>query len=125
MLLSLTIASPPFIDRRPGSPSVLSSMIVSIEQHVDYIADIILKMRAEGRRTVEATPAAQAEWVAHVNELASGDVMKTHPSCSSWYLGANIPGKTRVFMPYIGGVGKYRAECDEVVRAGYKGFVFK
>jgi cyclohexanone monooxygenase len=99
-------------------------MIVSIEQHVDFIADLFLKMQKEGDQSVAASQAAQDEWVDHVNELSKSDLVKSHSSCNSWYLGANIPGKPRVFMPYVGGVGRYRQECEEIVAAGYKGFVF-
>ena len=74
---------------------------------------------------MQASPKAQEDWVEHVNELASGDIIKTAPSCNSWYLGANIPGKTRVFMPYVGGVGMYKKECEEIVKDGYKGFLFE
>eukprot|EP01046_Picozoa_sp_COSAG06_P041958 COSAG06_NODE_5280_length_3590_cov_2.803208_4_plen_139_part_00 len=96
-------------------------MIVSIEQHVDFIADLFLKMQKEGDQSVAASQAAQDEWVDHVNELSKSDLVKSHSSCNSWYLGANIPGKPRVFMPYVGGVGRYRQECEEIVAAGYKG----
>ncbi len=105
----------------PGSPSVLSNMIVSIEQHVDWIADCIAHMRDRGLSTIEATPEAEEKWIAHVNEAAEG-TMLTAPSCNSWYLGANIPGKPRIFMPYVGGVGEYRRECDEIAARGYEGF---
>ena len=103
---------------------VLSSMLVSIEQHVDFIADVIIHMRGKQLATVQPTAEAQEQWVEHVNELATKDIVKTAPTCNSWYLGANIPGKSRVFMPYVGGVGRYRAECDAVVAEGYKGFAF-
>jgi cyclohexanone monooxygenase len=105
----------------PGSPSVLSNMIVSIEQHVDWIADCIRHMEQHQLQTIEATEQAVEEWVAHVNEVAAG-TMFTAPSCNSWYLGANIEGKPRIFMPYVGGVGVYREKCDEVVSNHYEGF---
>jgi cyclohexanone monooxygenase len=108
----------------PGSPSVLSNMIVSIEQHVDWIADLITYLDRHELNTIEATVEAEDEWIAHVNEVASG-TMFTAPSCNSWYLGANIPGKPRIFMPYVGGVGEYRRKCDEVVAKGYEGFVLE
>jgi cyclohexanone monooxygenase len=104
----------------PGSPSVLSNMIVSIEQHVDWIADCLAYMRAEGIATIETTEATQEEWMAHV--AAVGD-RTLFPRAASWYMGANVPGKPRVFMPYIGGVGTFRAKCDEVAANGYEGFV--
>ncbi len=105
----------------PGSPSVLSNMIVSIEQHVDWIAECIAHLDANGLSRVEPEAEAQEAWVAHVNETAEG-TMLTAPSCQSWYLGANIPGKPRIFMPYVGGVGEYRKTCDEIVADGYRGF---
>jgi cyclohexanone monooxygenase len=108
-----------FMITGPGSPSVLSNMIVSIEQHVDWIADCV---RALGNRQldcIEPTLSAQNTWVDHVNEVAHTTL---YPSAASWYMGANIPGKPRVFMPYIGGVGAYRQKCDEVAAKGYDGF---
>jgi cyclohexanone monooxygenase len=106
----------------PGSPSVFSNMIISIEQHVEWIADCMVRLRALRCETIEATPAAEDAWVEHVNALAS---MTLYPQANSWYLGANIPGKPRVFMPYVGGVGAYREKCDEVAAAGYEGFVLR
>jgi cyclohexanone monooxygenase len=108
-----------FIVTGPGSPSVLSNMIVSIEQHVDWIADCLAFMRNRGLATIEATHDAEAQWVAHVNEVAE---MTLYPQANSWYMGANIPGKPRIFMPYIGGVGVYRRICDGVAAKGYEGF---
>ncbi|MFT4116286.1 flavin-containing monooxygenase [Bradyrhizobium sp.] len=109
-----------FIITGPGSPSVLSNMIVSIEQHVDWIADCLVHMRKDGLATMEAGRDAEEKWVAHVNEVAHGTL---YPQANSWYMGANIPGKPRIFMPYIGGVGVYRRICDEVAAKGYEGFV--
>jgi cyclohexanone monooxygenase len=103
----------------PGSPSVLSNMIVSIEQHVDWIADCLAYLRAHGRTAIEAIVAAEDAWVAHVNEVGHATL---YPLANSWYMGANIPGKPRIFMPYIGGVGVYRQFCDEVAAKGYEGF---
>jgi cyclohexanone monooxygenase len=108
-----------FMITGPGSPSVLSNMLVSIEQHVDWISDCIAFMRERGHTIIEATTDAEEQWVAHVNEVAQ---MTLYPQASSWYMGANIPGKPRVFMPYIGGVGAYRRICDEVAAKGYRGF---
>jgi cyclohexanone monooxygenase len=98
---------------------VLSNMIVSIEQHVDWIADCIDRMRAQGQEAIEATPAAQEAWVAHVNEVGHATL---YPRANSWYMGANIPGKPRIFMPYIGGVWTYRQICNDVAAKGYEGF---
>ena len=109
-----------FIVTGPGSPSVLSNMIVSIEQHVDWIADGLVHLRRHCLATMEASREAEEKWVAHVNEVASGTL---YPQANSWYMGANIPGKPRIFMPYIGGVGVYRRICDEVAAKGYDGFV--
>jgi cyclohexanone monooxygenase len=109
-----------FVITGPGSPSVLSNMIVSIEQHVDWISDCLAYLRAHGAERIEATVAAEDKWVAHVNEVAHGTL---YPQANSWYMGANIPGKPRIFMPYIGGVGVYRRICDEVVAKSYEGFV--
>jgi cyclohexanone monooxygenase len=108
-----------FVITGPGSPSVLSNMIVSIEQHVDWIADCLAWMRSRGFEALEAKQDAEDEWVAHVNEVASTTL---YPQANSWYMGANIPGKPRIFMPYIGGVGAYRQICNEVAAKGYEGF---
>jgi cyclohexanone monooxygenase len=111
-----------FIITGPGSPSVLSNMIVSIEQHVDWITDCIAWMRARGLDTMEADKAAEDKWVAHVNEVAHTTL---YPQANSWYMGANIPGKPQIFMPYIGGVGTYRKICDDVAAKGYEGFAMR
>ena len=103
----------------PGSPSVLSTMTVSIEQHVEWITDCLVALRDEGQATIEAEPDAEDAWVAHVNDLAA---QKLYDRANSWYLGANVVGKPRVFMPYTGGVGTYRAVCDAVAANGYEGF---
>jgi len=101
---------------------VLSNMLCSIEQHCDWIADCIGYLREHDIATIEADKQAEEQWVSHVREVASGTMLTT-PSCNSWYLGVNIPGKPRVFMPYVGGVGAYRARCDDVARNGYAGFI--
>jgi cyclohexanone monooxygenase len=111
-----------FIITGPGSPSVLSNMIVSIEQHVDWITDCISYMGERGLYTIEAEQAAEEKWVAHVNEVAYTTL---YPQANSWYMGANIPGKVRIFMPYIGGVGRYRQICNDVASSGYEGFAMK
>jgi cyclohexanone monooxygenase len=108
-----------FIVTGPGSPSVLSNMIVSIEQHVDWISDCLGHLRERGLDCIEATRAAEDNWVVHVNEVAQGTL---YPQANSWYMGANVPGKPRIFMPYIGGVGVYRQICNDVVAKGYEGF---
>ena len=103
----------------PGSPSVLTNMIVSIEQHVDWIANCISHMRANGLVSIEPTQEAQDTWVETVNVIAD---FTLYPSCNSWYLGANVPGKSRVFMPYIG-FPSYVEKCDQVVANNYEGFL--
>jgi len=108
-----------FMITGPGSPSVLSNMMVSIEQHVDWIADALEHLRTHDLETIEPTELAETEWVAHGNEFASLTLM---PTANSWYMGANVPGKPQVFLPYPGGVDRYRAACDEVVDRGYLGF---
>jgi cyclohexanone monooxygenase len=108
-----------FMVTGPGSPSVLSNMIVSIEQHIDWISDCIAAMGQRQMDVIEATPAAEEGWIAHVNEVAN---MTLYPQANSWYVGANVEGKARVFMPYPGGVGVYRQLCNDVVAKGYEGF---
>ncbi len=108
-----------FIVTGPGSPSVLVNMVIGIEQHVDWIADCIDHLRRHGKAGIEATPEAEDHWVRHVNDEAD---LTLFPKAASWYLGANIPGKPRVFMPYVGGIGRYRKKCDEVAARGYEGF---
>jgi len=119
--LGLMVAGFPnmFLITGPGSPSVLSNMMVSIEQHVDWVADCIVYQRAHDVACIEATQRAEDEWVAHVNEVAHNTL---YPQANSWYMGANIPGKPRVFLPYIGGIPAYRAICNEVAANGYRGF---
>jgi cyclohexanone monooxygenase len=111
-----------FIITGPGSPSVLSNMIVSIEQHVDWIADCLAYMGEHGLDTMEASKEAEDKWVDHVNEVAYATL---YPQANSWYMGANVPGKPRIFMPYIGGVGPYRQICNEVAAKGYEGFTLQ
>ncbi|MDT0275492.1 flavin-containing monooxygenase [Blastococcus goldschmidtiae] len=103
----------------PGSPSVLSNMAVSIEQHVDWVTDCLVDLRAKGMTTIEPTPPAEDGWNQHVADCAA---ISLHPTANSWYMGANVPGKPRVFYPYIGGVDNYRAACDEVRATDYLGF---
>jgi cyclohexanone monooxygenase len=119
--LGLQVAGFPnlFTVTGPGSPSVLSNVVVSIEQHVEWIAACIRYMREHDRKLIEPQQDAEDKWVAHVNEVANTTLF---PKANSWYTGANIPGKPRIFMPYVGGVGAYRQICDEVVKKGYEGF---
>lgn len=106
----------------PGSPSVLSNMAVSIEQHVDWICDTLEDLRGRGVDRIEPTEMAEAGWVQHVNDVAD---LTLYPRANSWYMGANVPGKPRVFLPYVGGVGNYRTICEEVVGDDYLGFVLE
>lgn len=111
-----------FMITGPGSPSVLSNVVVSIEQHVEWISDCIAHLSKNSIAQIEATQDAENNWVQHVNDLASATLFL---NANSWYLGANVPGKPRVFMPYVGGVGRYREECTAIAESGYKGFEFK
>jgi len=122
--LGLQVAGFPnlFTVTGPGSPSVLCNMPVAIEQHVDWITGCIAHMRENGLTRVETTPDAADRWVAHVNDAADATLLPM--AGHSWYLGANIPGKPRVFMPYAGGMARYRRICDDVAAHGYEGFAF-
>ncbi|TVZ02176.1 NAD(P)/FAD-dependent oxidoreductase [Trebonia kvetii] len=119
--LGLSVAGFPnmFIVTGPGSPSVLVNMILAAEQHVDWIADAIGHLRKAGMPTIEATADAQESWVEHCNEVADRTLL---PLANSWWVGANIPGKPRVFMPFAGGFGAYRQICADVAADGYRGF---
>ncbi|MFB9923082.1 alpha/beta hydrolase fold domain-containing protein [Amycolatopsis halotolerans] len=109
-----------FVVSGPGSPSVLANMVLTAEQHVDWIASCLDYLDEHRATTIEASEDAVTEWVATCNANAAATLF---PAANSWYLGANIPGKPRVFMPYVGGLGKYRAICDDVASDGYRGFV--
>jgi cation diffusion facilitator CzcD-associated flavoprotein CzcO/acetyl esterase/lipase len=119
--LGLTVAGFPnlFMITGPGSPSVLSNMAVSIEQHVDWVVDRLTAMREAGFTTIEATETAQAGWAQHMADCAS---LTLHRLANTWYTGANVPGKARGVMPYTGGVGPYRTICNEVADRGMLGF---
>ena len=119
--LGLQVAGFPnlFTITGPGSPSVLTNMPVSIEQHVEWVSDCIEHLRREGLARIEARPEAEDRWVRHVNKAASQTLLM---QADSWYLGANVPGKTRVFMPYVGGLRDYAEKCDQVANDGYTGF---
>jgi len=103
----------------PGSPSVLSNMMVSIEQHVEWIRDTLIDLRDKGLDTIEPTPVAEEGWRQHCADCADITLFQ---DTNSWYMGANVPGKPRVLFPYIGGVGRYRKICDEVRARDYLGF---
>ena len=109
-----------FIITGPGSPSVLSNMILSIEQHVDWIAGAIDAVSDRRCTQVEATADAEEAWTIHVDDVGKHTL---YPAADSWYMGANVPGKPRLLMPYVGGAHNYRASCERVVADGYAGFV--
>ena len=120
--LGLMIAGFPnlFTITGPGSPGVKSNMMLSIEQHTNWIVDCLQHLRSRHHRRIEVEPEAEESWVTHVREVADSTL---YPLANSWYMGANIPGKPRVFMPYVGGVQMYKKKCDEVVANGYEGFL--
>jgi cyclohexanone monooxygenase len=111
-----------FMITGPGSPSVKSNMIASIEQHVDWIADCLRHLDDKKIRQIEADEGAENSWVDHVNQVADATL---YPQANSWYNGANIAGKPRVFMPYVAGLDRYRKICDEVAANDYRGFLLK
>jgi cyclohexanone monooxygenase len=121
--LSFGIAGFPnlFTIAGPGSPGVLSNVVMVIEQHVEWLAGLLEHMRKQGFDRVEVKPEAEADWVAHANGIAEKTLLM---QANSWYLGANVPGKPRVFMPYAGGVGAFRQRCLDEAEAGYAGFSF-
>jgi len=119
--LGIMIAGFPnlFMITGPQSPGVKSQMILACEQHVDWIADCIQYLRDHAFSRIEAEEDAEDAWVRHNNEVADRTL---YPLANSWYVGANIPGKPRVFMPYVGGVAAYKKKCDEIAASGYEGF---
>ena len=108
-----------FMITGPGSPSVLSNMMTSIEQHVEWISDCVSYMRSNERNVIEANLDSENQWMGHVEEVVANTLRY---SCNSWYVGANIPGKKRVFIPYAGGLPQYTDTCNEVADNGYEGF---
>ncbi len=121
--LGLMVATFPnlFLITGPQSPGVKSQMILSIEQHVNMISRIIAKMKKRNLATVTPSTEAQDEWVDHVAEVANATLA---PEANSWYSGDNIPGKPRVFMPYVAGVDKYHQICEKIIKNSYQGFNF-
>lgn len=119
--LGLAVAGFPnlFVVNGPGSPAVLGNVVMFVEQHVDLIATLLERLRTEGASTIEALPEAEEDWAAHVHDLAAGTLF---PAAKSWFVGANIEGKPRRFMPYAGGLGRYRTECDEALEDDLRGF---
>ncbi|GLZ55319.1 NAD(P)/FAD-dependent oxidoreductase [Actinomycetospora sp. NBRC 106378] len=110
-----------FVIAGPGSPSLLSNVLLSIEAHVDWIAGLLDHAAEQGADEIEASEQAEARWVDHVNERAAATL---YPRAASYYMGAEVPGKPRVFMPYVGGVRGYRRTLEQVVADGYEGFTF-
>ena len=122
--LGLMVAGFPnlFVVTGPGSPSILTNVVVAIEQHVEWITSCLQHMREHGLAAIEPEEEAERRWVEHVNEVAERTLF---PMAKSWYMGANIPGKPRVFLPYVGGFARYTEICDQVVSEGYRGFAFR
>lgn len=121
--LGLAVAGFPnlFTVQGPGSPSAATNFVAALKQHVEWIGDCIAHLRANGIRTIEATPSAQRDWIDHTTSLVAPTVL-VDPSCNSWYNGGNVPGKKRMYMGYTGGIPEYRRRCDEIAAAGYTGF---
>jgi cyclohexanone monooxygenase len=120
--LGLQVAGFPnlFVITGPGSPSVLTNMPTAIEQHVEWISDCIAHVREHGLTSIEATGDAEEEWVDYVRSVAETTL---YPLASSWYVGANIPGKKRIFMPFVGGFARYEQHLRDVAANSYEGFV--
>jgi cyclohexanone monooxygenase len=106
----------------PGSPSVLTNMINSIEQHVEWIADCLVALKQRQQTSIEASPEAEAAWCRHSTEAVTPTML---PQANSWYMGANVPGKPRMFMPYAGGLHTYTEICRQVTAKGYEGFIIR
>lgn len=120
--LGLGIAGFPnmFVVTGPGSPSVFSNMVLSVEHDMEWIAGCLEYLRGKGYPSIEADPQAQEEWMDHVDEVASGTLLN---KAASWYRGANVEGKPQKFMPYVGGVNTYQQKCRDIAANGYEGFV--
>ena len=121
--LGLAVAGFPnlFTVQGPGSPAAATNFVSALEQHIEWIGDCIAHLKAGGYRTIEALPVAQQEWIDHTTSLVAPTVL-VHPSCNSWYNGANVPGKKRMYMGYTAGIPEYRRRCDEIADGGYLGF---
>jgi cyclohexanone monooxygenase len=104
----------------PGSPSILTNVVMAIEQHVEWVADCLAHLDSVQATLIEADPNAEGAWVEHVRDVANGTL---HVQANSWYMGANIPGKPRVMLPYVGGLGAYTGICNDVAAEGYRGFL--
>ncbi len=121
--LGLAVAGFPnlFTVQGPGSPSAATNFVAAMEQHIEWIAECIGYLREHGHRSIDAQPDAQREWIEHATALVAPTVL-VHPSCNSWYNGANVPGKKRMYMGYTAGIPEYRRRCDEIAANGYQGF---
>lgn len=121
--LGLAVAGFPnlFIVQGPGSPSAATNFVAALEQHVEWIAECLDHLRANGYREIEVLPEAQTEWIEHATSIVAATVLMD-PSCNSWYNGGNVPGKKRMYMGYTAGIPEYRRRCDEIAAAGYTGF---
>ena len=121
--LGLSVSGFPnlFIMTGPGSPSVLANMVVGAEQHSEWISECIKHIEENTLSAIEASKTAENEWVEHINNVADTTI---YPTCNSWYLGANIPGKPRIFMPYVGGFQRYERKCKAVQAENYTGYIF-
>jgi cyclohexanone monooxygenase len=119
--LGIAIAGFPnlFAITGPGSPSVLANVVLAIEQHVEWLSDLLSFARANGILEIEADRGAQEHWMAEIGASANRTL---YPQANSWYVGANVPGKPRVFMPYLDGFNMYEAQCRKVAAQGYRGF---
>ena len=122
--LGLMVAGFPnmFTITGPGSPSVLTNMLNSIEQHVEWISDCLASLYQRQQTSIEASAEAEAAWCRHVAEAVTPSLL---PQANSWYMGANVPGKPRMFMPYAGGLNTYTAICNEVAAKDYEGFIIR
>lgn len=120
--LGLGIAGFPnmFVVTGPGSPSVFSNMVLSVEHDMEWIAGCLDYLRGKGYPSIEADPLAQEAWMDHVDEVARGTLLN---KAASWYRGANVEGKPQKFMPYVGGVNTYQQKCRDIAANGYEGFV--
>jgi len=121
--LGLAVAGFPnlFTVQGPGSPSAATNFVAALEQHIEWIGDCIAYLKGNGYRTIDALPEAQQEWIEHTTSLVAPTVL-VHPSCNSWYNGANVPGKKRMYMGYTAGIPEYRRRCDAIADGGYVGF---
>jgi cyclohexanone monooxygenase len=108
-----------FVVNGPGSPSVLVNMALTSQQQVDWIAEALAAARSGGFSGMEATAGAASAWGDACRSISTGSLFL---QAKSWYVGANVPGKPRVLLPYVGGLPRYEAECDDVASSGYRGF---